>query len=98
MKVMIQLTRREDLSREAFRDWWLDEHRPLALRLPGIQRYVVNFVEEGPDDAFDGVAELWFESREAVDAAYATEIGKAVAADSMAHVRSRVRFFVTEHL
>ena len=35
--------------------------------------------------------------REAFDAAYATELGTRVAADSMAHVRGRRRLFVTEH-
>ena len=38
-----------------------------------------------------------FDSREAFDAAYATELGRHVAADSMAHVRSRTRMFVVEH-
>jgi uncharacterized protein (TIGR02118 family) len=96
-KAMILLTRRDDLSRDEFRRWWLDEHRPRALALPGIRRYVVDLVDEGPEDGFDGIAELWFDSREAFEAAYATEHGKAVAADSMAHVRSRVRYLVTEH-
>ena len=43
------------------------------------------------------MSELWFDSRAAFDAAYATEIGKAVAADSVAHVGGRVRLFATEH-
>ena len=43
-----------------------------------------------------GIAELWFESQEAFTAAYATEIGQAVAADSMAHLASRVRMFTEE--
>jgi hypothetical protein len=42
------------------------------------------------------MAELWFESQEAFTEAYATEIGKAVAADSMAHLASRVRMFTEE--
>ena len=97
MKLIIELTRRDDLTRDAFRSWWLEQHRPLALQLPGIRRYVVNLVDEGPEDGCDGIAELWFDSREALEAAYATELGKAVVADSTAHVRGRVRYFVTEH-
>lgn len=97
-KAMILLTRREDLSRDEFRRWWLDEHKPLALQLAGLRRYVVNFVDEGPEEGVDGIAELWFDSREAFDAAYATDHGKAVAADSMAHNRARVRYLVSEVL
>jgi uncharacterized protein (TIGR02118 family) len=96
-KAMVMLNRREDLSREAFGRWWLDQHRPLVRQLPGLRRYVVNLVQDGPEDGGDGFAELWFESREAFDAAYATEAGKAVVADSMAHARSRVRYVVEEH-
>jgi uncharacterized protein (TIGR02118 family) len=95
-KAMILLTKRPDLTTEEFRRWWLEEHRPLALGLPGLRRMVVNMVDEGPEGGFDGVSELWFDSRADFEAAYATDHGKAVAADSMAHNASRVRYFVTE--
>ena len=57
-----------------------------------------NVVEAGADEAaVDGVSELWFDSQADFDAAYATDIGRAVAADSLAHVSGRVRVFVGEH-
>ncbi len=97
-KAMILLTRREDMTREDFRRWWLDEHRPLAVQLPGLRRMVVNIVEAGPaEGGIDGVSELWFDTQADFEAAYATEIGKAVAADSMGHNRARVRLFIDEH-
>lgn len=89
MKVMVGLVRRDDMSREDFRRWWLQDHAPLARTLPGVRRIRFNVLDDGAP--FDGIAELWFDSAEAADAAYATEIGKAVAADSIAHVASRVR-------
>ena len=93
-KVMIGLERREDLTPEQFREWWLTEHAPLARSLPGVRRIRFNVMEAGP---FDGIAELWFDSAEAMGEAYASEVGKAVAADSLAHVSARVRMPVTEH-
>jgi hypothetical protein len=42
------------------------------------------------------VSELWFDSIEAFDAAYASEVGQRVAADSLAHVGGRVRLIVDE--
>lgn len=93
-KLMVGLIRREDMTREEFERWWLDEHAPLARTLPGVERIRFNLLTEGP---YDGIAELWFASEEAIVAAYATEIGKAVAADSMAHVADRVRMPVDEH-
>ncbi len=91
---MVGLVRRDDMTREDFRQWWLEEHAPLARTLPGVRRIRFNVLDE--DAPFDGIAELWFDSSEAADAAYATDIGKAVAADSMAHVRSRVRMLADE--
>lgn len=94
MKVMVGLVRRDDMSREEFVHWWLEEHAPLARTLPGVERIRFNVLDV--DAPFDGIAELWFSSSEAADAAYATDIGKAVAADSIAHVKSRVRMLADE--
>lgn len=95
MKLMILLTRRPDMTPEAFAHWWIEEHAPRARQLPGVRRITFNLVHDA--EGVDGIAELWFDSREAMEAAYASEIGKAVAADSLAHLASRVRLVVDEH-
>ena len=38
---VIMLTKRDDLTTEEFRRWWLEEHRPLALGLPGLRRMLL---------------------------------------------------------
>lgn len=97
-KAMIMLTRRDDMTHEDFVSWWLDEHVPLASALPGVRKVILNVVDEGHDEAgIDGVSELWFDTQADFEAAYASDVGKATAADSMAHVRGRVRLFVTEN-
>ena len=96
-KAMILLTRRTDMTHEQYEQWWLTTHVPLAKQLPGLRRAVFNVVQTPGDGDPDGITELWFDSHEAFDAAYATEIGKQVVADSMANVASRVRMFVDEH-
>ena len=94
MKAIILLTRREGDTPEEFRRWWLEVHAPLARELPGLRKLVFNVVEG--DAGHDGVAELWFDSLEDFEAAYASEIGQRVAADSIAHVGRRVRLLVDE--
>lgn len=95
-KAMIMLTRREDMTHEDFTAWWLGEHQPRARQLPGVQKIRFNVIAQDDTAPCDGITELWFESQEAFVAAYATEIGQAVAADSMAHVSARVRMFTEE--
>jgi uncharacterized protein (TIGR02118 family) len=94
-KAIILLTRKDGMTRDEFRHWMLVRHSPLATQLPGVRRLTFNIVENEDVDV-DGVSELWFDSRDAFDAAYATEIGKAVAGDSLANVKSRIRLLVDE--
>ncbi|MBU6201702.1 MAG: EthD family reductase [Acidobacteria bacterium] len=96
-KAAILLFRREDATHEQFAQWWLGQHQPLARQLPGLRRAVFNVVQQPGEGDPDGIAELWFDSREAFDAAYASEIGAQVVADSMANVSARRRLFVDEH-
>ena len=96
-KAVILLTRRVDMTHDEFAQWWLDEHRLLAEKLPNLRRAIFNLVDHNTDDpGIDGVSELWFDSKEDFEAAYASEIGIQTADDSIAHVSSRVRMFVTE--
>ncbi|MCZ4281340.1 EthD family reductase [Kiloniella laminariae] len=97
-KAMILLKRREDATHEEFAQWWLQGHRPLAEQLPGLKRAVFNLAQKDPASDYDGVSELWFESKADFDAAYASDIGKAVARDSLDNVASRTRLFVDEHI
>ena len=104
------IRRRPELSVVEFRQLWLEygeEIVALGAELGAVRVEVsaslaveVNVewqLQRGSAAPFDGIAELWFDSAKAADAAYATEIGKAVAADSLAHVSSRVRMPVEEY-
>ena len=94
-KAIILLKRGDDMTHEDFKTWWLVDHSKKAATLPGVRKIVFNLAADG--SSFDGISELWFDSKEAFDAAYETDIGKAVAADSIAHLADRQRIFVTEN-
>jgi uncharacterized protein (TIGR02118 family) len=97
-KAMILLTRREDMSHQEFLNWWINEHAPLAKSLPRLRKLTFNEVATGFDESgIDGIAELWFDSHSDFEAAYETEIGKATAADSISHVKGRVRLLINEN-
>ena len=96
-KAMILLKRRDGLGCDEFRHWWLETHAPLARRLPGLRRAVFNLVEGDGAGDYDGVSELWFDSEDDFKAAYASDVGREVAADSLSRVSKRERLLVTEH-
>jgi uncharacterized protein (TIGR02118 family) len=56
---------------------WREKHAQLMLEIPGVVRYVQSRAVEHLSPGFDGVAELWFEDREAYEAATRTAADKA---------------------
>jgi uncharacterized protein (TIGR02118 family) len=70
---------------EEFRRHWHGEHQALLVRLTGLQRLILNDVLPGPDGArtaCDGIAEDWFDSPEAMQAAFASPEAQLVGADA----------------
>ena len=96
-KAMILLKRKEQYTHREFRNWWIGEHAKLAAQLPGLRKLCFN-PSNDENALYDGVAELWFDSEESFTEAYMTDLGKTVAADSLAHVERRDRLFVEENI
>lgn len=62
------LVRKDGMTHDEFLDHWANEHVPLAREIPGVVRYA-RVVPTDPENAeFDGVAELYFESLDALRA------------------------------
>ena len=93
VKLVFALHRLPSLSREEFQRYWLGTHAPLVRANAGplgIRRYVqvhtfpsaINGAlraSRGAPEEYDGVAELWYDSLEAIGAATSTEEGRAAA-------------------
>ena len=83
-KVMFFLYRRDDLTTEDFHRHSREVHVPLVSKVPGLERYVVNYALANPggaEHACDAVAELWFASPERFQSALGTPEGGAALAD-----------------
>jgi len=83
-KAVFVLHKRPGMDRDEFRRYWRDVHGPIAARMPGLRKYVQNHaVPDSPygDPPCDGIAELWFDSAEALRAAFASPEGAATMAD-----------------
>jgi uncharacterized protein (TIGR02118 family) len=96
-KAIILLKRNIDATHHEFKEWWIDQHASLARQLPGLVKATFNLVDAEGRSHYDGVSELWFESRVDFEEAYASEIGKQVVSDSEAHVSERIRLLCQEH-
>lgn len=73
IKICEIIWRRPGMNVADFQDHWLNRHGPIVARLPGLRRYVQSHPRPGGyrkgDLAFDGLAELWLDSKEALIAA-----------------------------
>jgi uncharacterized protein (TIGR02118 family) len=94
IKIVFCLRRRSELSREEFQTYWRTTHAPLVQAHAdalGIRRYVqvhsiddaVSAAVTGPrhsPEPFDGVAELWLDSLDALMVAGSSDAGRVAAA------------------
>jgi uncharacterized protein (TIGR02118 family) len=95
LKLVFCLRRLPALSREEFQRYWWETHGPLVRRHAAalrIRRYVQTHALDDPvqetlratrggPEAYDGVAELWWDSREDLDAALADPAAQRAAAE-----------------
>ena len=83
-KVIYVLHRRPDMDAGEFCRYWRDVHGPLAAGMPGLRRYIQDYPlpDSSRDLPCDGIAELWFDSPEEMQAAFASPEGVATMADS----------------
>ena len=96
IKLTFVLRRRRELEPHEFRRYWREQHAPLVARHAEtlrIRRYVqthpIDSELDGPlaqsrgtqVEPYDGVAQLWWDSIEDLQAAFTDEAGQAAAAE-----------------
>jgi uncharacterized protein (TIGR02118 family) len=101
IKTIGLLTRKDGVTHEDFVKHWLEVHAPLAHAVPEVRRYVQSHVVEErrrPDIPttnveIDGIAELWYDDRAAMERANASPEAKRLHADGalfIGHIKSLV--------
>lgn len=84
IKVMLTMYRKPGMSREEFSAYWRGPHADIAKEWPGVRRYFQDHVvPELPlgEPPCDGIAELWFDSQEALQTALGSPEGQRTLAD-----------------
>jgi len=85
--LIVLAARPADWTHEQFIEWWRGEHAEVTYPLPGLRRWLHTELEDGIDPksaGWDGLSILSFDSKEALDAALASEEWQA----AVAHVGS----------
>ena len=97
------LTRKDGMTYEEFVHHWVEVHAPLAHAVPGLKRYVqLHIVEErrradipALDAEIDGIAELWYNDRDAMMRAHASPEAKLLFEDGARFI-GRIKTFTVE--
>lgn len=103
VKLIALLKRQPSYTREEFARRWLEEHVKLSSKMPGLRGYYVNICTprqpdgEGSEPLYDGTAELWWDSIEDMEAAFASEIGRQAGADADSFASVRLHLYTEEH-
>jgi uncharacterized protein (TIGR02118 family) len=101
IKVVVLLRRPARFTRERFHRWWLDEHVPLVTILPGLRKYRVCLITGSTShpgqEPWDGIAELYFDDRAALDAAWSSAVGRQALAHSRESHSDRLVLVTEEH-
>jgi uncharacterized protein (TIGR02118 family) len=106
IKSISLLTRRPELSHDEFVRHWVEIHAPLAHAVPGVRRYVQNHIEgerrradiPTTEIAVDGIAELWYDDRAAMDRGNASAEAKRLHDDGALFIGGIKSFIVEEKI
>jgi len=103
IKSISLLTRKPELTHQQFVKHWLEIHAPLALAVPELRRYVQSHIVDErtrpdiptTDVAVDGIAELWYDDRAAMERAVASPEARRLHADGALFI-GRIKTFIVE--
>jgi len=102
VKLIALLKRKPDVSRQEFARRWLEDHTRISSRLPGLLEYRINIATErqegGGEPEYDGTAEMWWPDVDAMEQAFASEIGARAGADADEFASVRIHVYTEEHV
>jgi uncharacterized protein (TIGR02118 family) len=90
------LKRPDGVTAEAFHKWWLEEHSLRVKRWPGLKKYTINLATTD-DQRYDGVAEVWFDTKEDMERVFSTREGQTARESATGHAAELVILFTEEH-
>ncbi len=101
IKLVYCITKKATLTDEEFFHYWKNVHGPIGARIPGLRKLVQSHRLTIPGDqrlpAYDGMAELWFDNIESLQAARNSREWQASTEDEANFIDStKVASFISE--
>jgi uncharacterized protein (TIGR02118 family) len=98
-KLVVLLRKKESFSDQEFAKYWLETHAPLAKKMPGLRKYVVNVVRRPPNNEpeYHGIVELWFDDVDIMKQAFASPEGQATQKDTETFASRITTLYTDEH-
>ena len=107
IKTVSLLVRKDGASHEDFVKHWRDIHGPLAHACPGVARYIQTEIKSSSfrtdgvgalDVEVDGIAELWFADKAALDAFNASPATRLLREDGTKFIGRQISFTTEERV
>lgn len=104
VKLIALLKRKPGISKEEFAQRWLNEHIKLSTLIPGVRGYRINIATDrqpegtGDEPIYDGTAEMWWDSIEVMEEAFASNEGKVAGADADQFAEVRIHIYTEENI
>ncbi len=100
IKLVGMINRKQGMSVQDFQSYWLNVHAPMIAQVPGMRRYVQSHslpeVYVDYPQAYDGMAEAWFDDMDAYASALASPEWRAVVVDAANFIGGGARLLATE--
>jgi uncharacterized protein (TIGR02118 family) len=81
MKIVYLAKRSEGMSHEECMNYWKNDHAAIVRELPGLRKYTLGEPLQPEETEWDGVAELYFDSPQAMQEAFESEAGQEMLED-----------------
>lgn len=104
IKLIALLKRKPGMTREEFKDRWVNDHVNLSKKMPGLKGYLVNIAVnhqpdgDGVEPIYDGTAELWWDTMEEMEACFETDIAKIAGDDADDFCELRIHIYTEEFI
>lgn len=96
LKIVALVEKRADMAWDDFLEYWDEEHVEVISKVPNLERYTIAPAIKPEDAPYDGIAELYFESTEAIQEGFTEELDREIREDEEVFLDSVDTFVAAE--